>query len=127
VLSEDTKRIHREKGCWAATGQKPIGMVLSDGLYCVPRGALYLIGFLCYLPFEGFLPEDRRHIFVREVLLLIPVLSVMVGIVVVEHKLSKRSGFICRSCGGRMGQEVEAAGCCGHCGVRAFESWFGFL
>jgi hypothetical protein len=81
---------------------------------------LNLIGFLCYLPFEGFLPDDRKHILFREVLLLILVISVAAGILLADWIWSRRSGFICRSCNKRYDTKVEQTGCCVHCGVRVF-------
>jgi hypothetical protein len=82
--------------------------------------ALYLIGFLCYSPFEGFLPDDRKHILIREGLLLVLVITVAAGILIAERIWSSRSGFICHSCNKRYDTKVEETGYCGHCGVQVF-------
>jgi hypothetical protein len=83
--------------------------------------ALYLIGFLCFLPFQGFLPEDRTHILIREASLLALVVFVAGGIYFTDWVWSKRSGFICRSCNKRYDAQVEQTGHCGHCGARVFD------
>jgi hypothetical protein len=81
---------------------------------------IYLVGFLCYLPFEKFLTEDKSHIFVREIILTLLSISVAGGILIADYVQSKKYGFICHNCNKRLGSKVEETGCCGHCGAPAF-------
>jgi len=102
-------------------GRSKLVWFLAMVFFACCCATLYLIGFLCYLPFEGFLPEDRNHVLVRESLLLILVISVAAGILYADKVWRRRAGFICHSCNKIFDKKIEQTGCCGHCGVRVFD------
>jgi hypothetical protein len=82
---------------------------------------LWLVGFMCILPFERILAEDRTHLFIRSVLLLILAASVVAVILVGDWMWRLRRGFICQMCHKRFDSEVTETGRCGHCGARVFD------
>jgi hypothetical protein len=117
-MTKEEFKAKRDQG--RRKGKSKIVWLMAMVFFGCCLGVLYLIGFLCYLPFEHFLPEDRMHVLIREVLLLVLVISIAGGILVADWVWRKRNGFVCPSCKKRLDSRVEETGYCGHCGLRIF-------
>ncbi len=82
---------------------------------------VWLVGFMCLLPFEKILPEDRTQLFVRSGIFLLLASLTIAAILIGDWVWRLKRGFICRVCHKRFDLRVAETGLCNHCGSRAFD------